>query len=65
MCRGPSSKAPAISGRGANRHRLLSSARETGAAESVREDLEVLADVLAAGSSEDWDEIDVLFRGGR
>jgi hypothetical protein len=36
-----------------------------GAAESVREDLEVLADVLAAGPDDGWDEVDALFRGGR
>ena len=38
---------------------------EAGAAEAVREDLEVLADVLAARPDEDWDEVDALFRGGR
>jgi hypothetical protein len=38
---------------------------KAGAAETVREDLEVLADVLAAAPSADWDEVDKLFRGGR
>jgi hypothetical protein len=38
---------------------------QAGAAESVREDLEVLADVLAAASDPEWDEVDELFRGGR
>lgn len=36
-----------------------------GSAESVREDLEVLADILAAPGGADWDEVDELFRGGR
>ena len=37
-----------------------------GAADAVREDLEVLADALAAApAGDDWDEVDVLFRGGR
>ena len=38
-----------------------------GAAEPVREDLEVLADALMppAETEKDWDEVDELFRGGR
>ena len=38
---------------------------QAGAAESVREDREVLADILAAAPDQDWDEVDELFRGGR
>jgi transcriptional regulator with XRE-family HTH domain len=34
------------------------------AAEAVREDLDVLADALAAPAGGDWDEVDELFRGG-
>ena len=38
-----------------------------GAAEPVREDLEVLANALMppAETEKDWDEVDELFRGGR
>jgi hypothetical protein len=36
-----------------------------GAADAVREDLELLADALSAAPAEEWDEVDVLFRGGR
>lgn len=36
-----------------------------GAADAVREDLEILADALSAAPADDWDEVDVLFRGGR
>jgi hypothetical protein len=35
------------------------------AAEAVQQDLEVLADALAAPPAEPWDEVDELFRGGR
>jgi hypothetical protein len=37
------------------------------AAEEIRDDLEILADALAASPSDDdgWDEVDRLFRGGR
>lgn len=40
---------------------------DAGAAEAAREDLEVLADALAAPgyADEGWDEVDELFRGGR
>jgi len=38
---------------------------EGAAAEAVQEDLEVLADALAAPPAEPWDEVDELFRGGR
>jgi hypothetical protein len=34
------------------------------AAETIRADLDVLADALAAPSGADWDEVDELFRGG-
>lgn len=34
------------------------------AAEYVRDDLELLADMAAAPSEKDWDEVDELFRGG-
>jgi transcriptional regulator with XRE-family HTH domain len=34
------------------------------AAEALRDDLDVLADALAAPSSAGWDEVDELFRGG-
>jgi hypothetical protein len=34
------------------------------AADALREDLDVLADALAAPSGEGWDEVDELFRGG-
>ena len=36
-----------------------------GAADAVREDLEILADALSAAPADEWDEVDVLFRGGR
>lgn len=34
------------------------------AAEALRDDLDVLADALAAPAGSDWDEVDELFRGG-
>lgn len=34
------------------------------AAEFIRDDLEVMADLAATPSEEDWDEVDDLFRGG-
>jgi hypothetical protein len=34
------------------------------AAEAVRDDLDVIADALAAPSGGAWDEVDELFRGG-
>ena len=36
-----------------------------GAADVLREDLEILADALSAAPADEWDEVDVLFRGGR
>jgi hypothetical protein len=51
----PAAAAPAIQFRAA-----------PGAAEAIREDLEVLADALMPpDDDEDWDEVDELFRGGR
>jgi hypothetical protein len=35
------------------------------AAAALRDDLDVIADALAAPSAEEWDEVDELFRGGR
>lgn len=37
---------------------------EKEAAEYIRDDLELLADMAAAPSEKDWDEVDELFRGG-
>ena len=37
---------------------------ESPAAEALREDLDVIADALAAPAGGDWDEVDELFRGG-
>jgi hypothetical protein len=35
------------------------------AAAALRDDLDVIADALAAPPAEEWDEVDELFRGGR
>jgi hypothetical protein len=37
---------------------------EGAAAAALRDDLDVIADALAAPSDEEWDEVDELFRGG-
>ena len=37
---------------------------DTEAAEYIRDDLELLADMAATPSKKDWDEVDELFRGG-
>jgi hypothetical protein len=37
---------------------------EGAAADALRDDLDVLADALAAPAGADWDEVDELFRGG-
>jgi hypothetical protein len=38
---------------------------DTVAAGAIQDDLEVLADALAAPPAGEWDEVDELFRGGR